>query len=59
MSFYVFPCVIKLRFDKAITFSPVLKSNLLVSFNTKICDLDVLLLYEFINIASIYVIVLT
>ena len=31
-----------LRFDKAITFLPILKSNLLVSFNVKTCGLDVL-----------------
>ena len=28
-----------LRFDKAIIFSPISKSNLLVSFNTKLCGL--------------------
>ena len=42
-----------LRFDKAITFSPNLKSNLLVSFNVKTWGLDVLLFSEFINIVSI------
>ena len=42
-----------LRFDKAIIFSPILKSNLLVSFNNKTCGLDVWLFYELINIVSI------
>ena len=42
-----------LRFDKAIIFSPILESNLLVSFNNKTCGLDVLLFYELINIVSI------
>ena len=42
-----------LRFDKAIIFSPILKSNLLVSFNIKTCGLDVLLFPKFINIVSI------
>ena len=42
-----------LRFDKAIIFSPILESNLLVSFNNKTCSLDVLLFYELINIVSI------
>ena len=43
-----------LRFDEAIIFSPILKSNLLVSFNIKTCGLDVLLFSEFINIVSIF-----
>ena len=43
-----------LRFDKAIIFSAILNSNLLVSFNIKTCGLDVLLFSEFINIVSIY-----
>ena len=42
-----------LWFDKAIIFSPILKSNLLVSFNIKTYGLDVLLFSEFINIVSI------
>ena len=33
------------RFDKAITFLPILKSNLLLSVNTKICGLGVLLFW--------------
>ena len=41
-----------LRFDKAIAFSPILKSNLLVSFNIKTCGSDVLLFSELINIVS-------
>ena len=40
-----------LRFDKAITFLPILKSNLLLSIKT--CRLGVLLFSEFINIVSI------
>ena len=44
-----------LRFDKAITFLPILQSNLLVSFNTKTCGLGVLLFSEFINIVSIFI----
>ena len=43
-----------LRFDKAITYLPILKSNLLVSFNSKTCRLDALLFCEFTNIVSIY-----
>ena len=35
-----------LRFDKAITFWPIPKSNLLVRFNVETCDLDVLLFSE-------------
>ena len=42
-----------LRFDKAIIFSRILKSNLLVSFNIKTCGSDVLF-SEFINIVSIF-----
>ena len=42
-----------LRFDKVITFLPILQSNLSVSFNIKICGLQVLLFSEFINIVSI------
>ena len=42
-----------LRLDKTITFSPILKSNLLVSFNGKRLNLDVLLfsihLYTLLN----------
>ena len=45
-----------LRFDKAITLLPILKSNLLVSFNIKSCGLSVLLFSEFINIVSIFII---
>ena len=41
-----------LRFDKAVVFSPILKSNFLVSFNIKTCTLDVLLFSELINIVS-------
>ena len=47
-----------LRFDKAITFSPILKSYLLVSFKFKKWDLDVLLFSEFINIMFIFIITL-
>ena len=43
-----------LRFDNAITFSPILKSNLSVSFNVKTWGLDVLLFSELINIVSIF-----
>ena len=43
-----------LGFDMAITLLSSLKSNLLVSFNVNICDLDVLLFSEFINIVSIF-----
>ena len=42
-----------LTFDKAMIFSPILQSNLLVSFNIKTCGLDVLLFSEFLNIVSI------
>ena len=41
-----------LRFGKAIIFSPILKSNLLLSFNFETCGLEVLLFSEFINIVS-------
>ena len=41
------------RFDKAIIFSPIVKSKLLVSFNIKTCGLGVLLFSEFINVVSI------
>ena len=43
-----------LRFAKAITFLPMLKSNILVSFNSKTCGLDVLVFSEFIYIVSIF-----
>ena len=43
-----------LRFDKAITFSPILKSNLLVTLSIKTCGLGVLLFSEFINIVSVF-----
>ena len=43
-----------LKFDKAIIFSPILRSNLLVSFNVKTCGLDVLLFFEFINIVFVF-----
>ena len=43
-----------LRFDKAIIFSSLLKSNLLVILNTKMCVSDVPLFSEFINIVSIF-----
>ena len=42
-----------LRFDKAIIFSPRLKSNLSVSFSIKTCVSEVLLFSEFVNIVSI------
>ena len=42
-----------LRFDRAIIFSPILKSNLLVSLNIKTHGSEVLLFSEFINIVSI------
>ena len=44
-----------LRFDKVIVSSPIVKSNLLVSFKIKTCGLDVLLCSEFINIVSIFI----
>ena len=43
-----------LRFDKAITFSPILQPNLLVNFNIKTCGSEVLQFSEFINIVSIF-----
>ena len=42
-----------LRFDKTITFSPILKSSLSVSLSTKTFYFEVLLFSEFINIVSI------
>ena len=42
-----------LRFDKAIMFSPILKSTLLVSFSIKSCGSEFLLFSEVINIVSI------
>ena len=42
-----------LKFDKAIVFSPILKSNLLVSLSIKTCDSEFLLFSEFIDIVSI------
>ena len=42
-----------LRFDKAIIFSPVLKSNLSVSLSSKTCGSEILLFSEIINIVSI------
>ena len=44
-----------LRFDKAIIFSPSLKSNLSDSVGIKTCGSEVLLFSEFINIASIFI----
>ena len=44
-----------LRFDKAITFLPILKSNLLVSLSIKTCGLGVLLFSEFINKVSVFI----
>ena len=44
-----------LRFDEAIIFSPILKSNLLESFHTKTCGLDNLMFSEFINTVSIFI----
>ena len=48
-----------LRFDKAIIFSPLLKSNLSVSLSIKTCGLEVLLFSEFLNIVFIFMIALT
>ena len=45
-----------LRFDKAIIFSPLLKSNLSVKLSIKTCGSEVLLFSEFINIVSIFMI---
>ena len=42
------------RFDKAILFSPLLKSDLSVSLSIKTCGSEVLLFSEFINIASTF-----
>ena len=44
-----------LRFDKVITFLPILQSNLLAFFNTKTCGLGVLLFSQFMNIMSIFI----
>ena len=46
------------RFDSAIIFLPILKSNLFVGFNIKTCGLDVLLFTEFINIVSINIVII-
>ena len=43
-----------LRFDKVIIFSPFLKSNLSMGLSIKMCDSEVLLFSEFINIVSIF-----
>ena len=43
-----------LRFDKAIIFLPIRKSNLLVSLKVNTYGLDVILFSEFINILSIF-----
>ena len=46
-----------LRFDKAIFFLPLLKSNLSVSLSIKTCGSEVSLFSEFIiNIVSIFII---
>ena len=42
-----------LRFDKAIIFSPRLKSNLSVYLSIKTCGSEVLLFFDFIIIVSI------
>ena len=42
------------RFDRAIIFSLLLKSNLPVSLSIKACGSEVLLFSEFINIVSIF-----
>ena len=44
-----------LRFDKAIIFSPLLKSNLSVSLSIKMCGSEVYF-SEFINMVSIFII---
>ena len=44
-----------LRFDKAIIFSPLLKSNLSVKLSIKTCGSEVLLFSEFINIVYIFI----
>ena len=43
-----------LRFDEAIIFSPLLKSNLSMGLNIRMCDSENLLFSEFINIVSIF-----
>ena len=47
-----------LRFHEAITFLPILKSNLLISLSIKMCGLDVLLFSEFINIVKMDLVML-
>ena len=42
-----------LRSDKAILSSPLPKSILWVRLSNKTCDLEVLLIYEFIDIVSV------
>ena len=42
------------RFDKAIIFSPLLKSNLSVNLSIKTRGSEVLVFSEFINIVSIF-----
>ena len=44
-----------LRFNKAIIFSPLLKSNWSVNLSIKTYDSEVLLLSELINIVSIFI----
>ena len=44
------------RFDKAIIFPPILKSNILVSFHIKTYGSEVLLFSEDINIVSTFII---
>ena len=48
-----------LRFDKAILFSSLLRSNLSVSLSIKIYGSEVSLFSEFKNIVSIFINVLT
>ena len=45
-----------LRFDKAIIFAPLLKSNLRVGLSIKTCVSEVLLPSEFINTVFIFII---
>ena len=45
-----------LKFDKAIIFLALLKSNLSVSLSIKMCGSDALLFSEFIDIVSIFII---
>ena len=45
-----------LRFDKAIIFSPLLKSKLSVNVRIKMSGSEVLLFSDFINIVSIFII---